>query len=239
MFRAEANGKDLLFDTDGLAGGNEVFKDRETGSHWQQSSLMATSGPLKGTHLQLYPFLLTTWGEWQKQNPHTLVLKPLPGYADRLGAMNKMLKLGLSGTGAAPKGAFGHDNRLAPREMIVGLEVGDESKAYSFSSLEKVRVVNDEVGGKPVLIVQQPKSNTTTAFIARVGEMNLKFTALDPQVQKLIDSQTHSEWNDYGLCVAGKYKGTHLKPVILEPEYWFAWSEFHPKSGLYSPGVAR
>ncbi len=59
-------GKALVFDTVGLIGGNEVFRDRETGSRWQQSSLEAISGPLKGAHLALYPFLLTTWGEWRR-----------------------------------------------------------------------------------------------------------------------------------------------------------------------------
>ena len=66
-------------DNAGVVAGNEVFKDRETGSRWQQSSLEAISGPLQGTHLQLYPFLLTSWREWRRLHPDTLVLKPLPG----------------------------------------------------------------------------------------------------------------------------------------------------------------
>ena len=57
-----------MFDTDGLIGGNEVFKDSQAGGRWQQPSLEVLSGPLKGTHLALYPFLLTTWGEWRQ--PH-------------------------------------------------------------------------------------------------------------------------------------------------------------------------
>ena len=53
MFRAEAKGKSLVLDNAGVVAGNEVFKDRETGSRWQQSSLEAISGPLKGTRLPL------------------------------------------------------------------------------------------------------------------------------------------------------------------------------------------
>ena len=88
MFRAQAKGRALQFDTVGVIGGNEVFKDRQTGSRWQQSSLEAISGPLKGEHLELFPFLLTSWGEWHRVHLDTLVLKPLPGYADRLAAKN-------------------------------------------------------------------------------------------------------------------------------------------------------
>ena len=234
MFRAAAQGRALEFDTDGLIGGNEVFKDRETGSRWQQSSLEAISGPLKGTHLPLYPFLLTTWGEWRKQHPDTLVLKPLPGYADRLAAMNKIINQGLVGmAGPAPNGALGRDNRLRPKDTIAGLEMGGEAKGYPISALRRERVVNDVVGGSSVLIVHQPASDTTTAFIAEADGKSLKFQAADPEADKLVDLETHSTWNAYGVCLAGRMKGARLKPLILEPEFWFAWSEFHPRSSLY------
>jgi Protein of unknown function (DUF3179) len=239
VFRAAAEGKALEFDTDGLIGGNEVFKDRETGSHWQQSSLEAISGPLKGTHLTLYPFLLTTWEEWHKQHPDTLVLKPLPGYADRLADMNKIINQGVMGlAGSAPKGAFGHDNRLRPRDTIVGLETGGETKAYPMSALRIARVLNDHVGGSPVLIVHQPASDTTTAFLAQANGKPLRFRAADAEADKLIDLETGSEWTAYGVCVGGQLKGARLKALILEPEFWFAWSEFHPKTHLYSTSAA-
>ena len=225
-----------MFDTAGLIGGNEVFKDRETGSRWQQSSLEAISGPLEGTHLALHPFLLTRWSEWRKQHPGTLVLKPLPGYANRLAQMNSIINQGVVGLmGPAPKGAFSRDTRLHPRDTVVGLETGGEAKAYPMSALQRVHVVNDTIGDTPVLIVHQPASDTTTAFAAQAGSQRLKFQAADPQADKLIDLETHSTWDAYGVCTAGRLKGTRLKPLILEPEFWFAWSEFHPKTLLYGP----
>ncbi len=233
-------GKALVFDTVGLIGGNEVFRDRETGSRWQQSSLEAISGPLKGAHLALYPFLLTTWGEWRRQHPNTLVLKPLPGYADRLATLNKIIRQGVVGlAGPAPKGSLSHYARLRPRDTIVGLETGGEAKAYPMSALRRALVVNDTVGDRPVLIVHQPASDTTTAFVAEVDGRRLRFRAADSEADQLVDLQTHSTWNAYGVCVAGRMKGTRLKPLILEPEFWFAWSEFHPKTLLYGSGSAH
>lgn len=216
-----------------------MFKDRETGSQWQQARSTAISGPLKGTHLPLYPFLLTTWGEWNKQHPNTLVLKPEPGYAERMPVVNKLINQGVSGAGSAPAGAFSHDDRLRPREMVLGLEVGAEAKAFPLSVLRKVRVVNDKVGGAPVVIVHQPASDTTTAFDPQLKGRILKFRPADREASKLFDLQTHSLWNAYGLCISGEFKGAQLKPLILEPEFWFAWSEFHPKTNLYSSGSAR
>src|SRR4051812_40797014 len=107
----------------GVVGGNEVFKDRETGSRWQQSSLEAISGPLRGTHLSLYPFLLTSWEEWRRLHPDTLVLKPLPGYADRIAVKNEQIRQGLSGEGAAPSDVTYRDDRLKPKTMVLGLDV--------------------------------------------------------------------------------------------------------------------
>jgi len=240
VFRAAAGDQALEFDTDGIIGGNEVFKDRQTGSRWQQSSLQAISGSLKGTHLTLYPFLLTTWSEWRKRYPETLVLQPLPGYANRLAEMNRIIQQGIVGaTGPAPSGAFGRDNRLRARDTIVGVETGGETKAYPMSALQQERVVNDSIGGSPVLIVHQHASDTTTAFDAEVDGKALQFQAADPEADKLVDLETHSVWNAYGLCVSGRLKGTQLKALILEPEFWFAWSEFHPDTLLYGPGAAH
>jgi hypothetical protein len=161
VFTMQAKGRILHLDStglEGLIGGNDVFKDRETGSRWQQATGTAISGPLKGTRLELYPFLRTNWAEWKRLHPGTLVLKPLPGYAERMPYVNKVIRKTRLGTGPAPEGAFGQDNRLRPRETVAGLEIGGEAVAFPFSVLRKVHVVNEKVGQTPVLIVHQPRS---------------------------------------------------------------------------------
>lgn len=232
MFRAEAKGKPLEFDTAGVIGANEVFKDRQTGSRWQQSTLEAIDGPLKGTHLELRSFLLTNWREWRRLHPKTLVLKPLPGYAERIPHYNEVINTALMGGGEAPQGVLRKDDRLRPRETILGLDVNGQAKAYPLSALRKAKVINDEIGGEPVLVVHQPDSDTTTAFVARWKGKALKFTG---SIADLRDDSTHSRWDAYGHCVAGKLKGARLEQIILEPEFWFAWSEFHPQTAIYLP----
>ena len=226
-----------MFDNAGVVGGNEVFKDRETGSRWQQSSLEAISGPFAGEHLSLYPFLLTSWGEWHRLHPNTLVLKPLPGYADRIAAKNEQIRKGLTADGPAPQGVTYRDDRLKPRTMVLGLDVKGVSKAFPLDALKTVRVVNDTLGETPVLIVHQPGSDTTTAFDRRIGGRTLTFNAANADASLLVDRETSSQWNPYGTCVSGRLKGSTLQAVILEPEYWFAWSEFHRDTAVYqSPG---
>jgi quercetin dioxygenase-like cupin family protein len=234
VYRRTVKGRVLHFDYDSMVGGNEVDRDRETGSRWQQSLGEAIDGPLKGTRMGLYPFTYTTWGEWRRQHPDTLVLRPLPGYAERMPVLHRLARNSLVGDGEAPAQAFGKDWRLRPREVVAGLEIGDIAKAYPFSALRAVRVINDRLGGAPVLVVHQPASDTTTAFIARARGRVLHFDAADPQASELIDRETGSHWNAYGLCLAGALKGIQLERLILEPEFWFGWSEFRPHTLVYA-----
>jgi hypothetical protein len=235
VFRAEAKGQPLVLDNAGVVAGNEVFKDRETGSRWQQSSLEAISGPLQGAHLQLYPFLLTSWQEWRRLHPETLVLKPLPGYAERIPEKNKQIREGLTGEGAAPDDVTYRDDRLKPKTMVLGIDVDGASKAFPLDALRRVRTINDVLAGKPVVVIHQPASDTTTAFVARAHGKPLTFDAATPDASALVDRETGSRWNAYGLCVSGPLKGSTLETIILEPEYWFAWSEFHRGTAIYTP----
>jgi hypothetical protein len=63
--------------------------------------------------------------------------------------------------------------------------------------------------------------------------MRLTFDEANPGATELTDRETRSRWNAYGSCTSGKLKGTQLETLIMEPEYWFAWSEFHPKTTIF------
>ena len=119
--------------------------------------------------------------------------------------------------------------------MIIDIDVEGVSKAFPLEALRQVRVVNGLFGGKPVLVVHQPTSDTTTAFVARSGGKTLTFEVTDAEASALVDRQTGSRWNAYGTCISGRLRGSTLEPLVLEPEYWFAWSEFHRDTALYAP----
>ena len=235
VFRAEVRGRMLHFQYDRMVGANEVHKDVETGTSWQQATGEAIDGPLKGARLTLYPSVRTTWAAWRKQYPDTMVLKPLPGYFERLPSRSRRIKeFTRVGPEGAPDGALTLDPRLPARETVAGLEVGRETVAYPFSELRRARVVNDRVGGLPIVIIHQPPSDTTTAFEARVKGRVLRFQAANDDASAVVDLDTRSTWNAYGLCLEGPLKGAQLKHVILVPQFWFAWSQFHPGTRLFT-----
>ena len=235
VFRAEVKGRTLHFQYDRMVAANEVQKDLETSTSWQQATGEAIDGPLKGTRLTLYPAVRTTWAEWRKRYPHTLVLKPMPGYAELMPSRRRRIKdVTRVGPEGAPKGALALDTRLPARETVAGLEVGRETVAYPFSELRIARVVNDRVGGLPILIVHQPSSDTTTAFDARANGKILTFQTATDDASSVIDLETRSTWNAYGLCLEGPLKGTQLKHVTLVPQFWFAWSQFHQGTRIFT-----
>jgi hypothetical protein len=240
VFRAAVKGRTLHFQYDRMVGANEVQKDVETGSSWQQATGIAIDGPLKGTRLAVYPSVRTTWGEWRKRYPRTTVLKPLPGYAERAPSVSRRIgSVTRVGPEGPPNGALRLDARLPARETVAGLEVGREAVAYPFSALRIARVVNDRVGGLAVVIVHQPSSDTTTAFEARVRNRVLRFQTANAEASVLIDLDTQSTWNAYGLCLEGALRGTQLKPVILVPQFWFAWSQFRQGSRIFTASTAQ
>ena len=85
-----------------------------------------------------------------------------------------------------------------------------------------------------MIVVHQPSADTTTAFEAQTKGRLLRFQAANAEASTLVDLETHSTWNAYGVCVKGPLKGTQLKPLILVPEFWFAWSQFRPETRVFS-----
>ncbi len=91
---------------------------------------MSVAGPLAGTHLQMLPATETTWKDWQRRNPNTLVLSFQTGYRRNYGR--------------DPYASFPLDRR--PCLVVI---VGGHAKIYPFSQLKKTRgEVKDSLGGR-------------------------------------------------------------------------------------------
>ena len=110
-----------------------LFYDTRTDSLWVQATGEAVHGPFKGTRLERLPATQTTWGQWRRHHPDTLVLGQ--GRAEKLryahdsyeryyqmggGVRHKKtgpLTIGL----AVLTGQRGHERRGRPR----GVDAGD------------------------------------------------------------------------------------------------------------------
>jgi hypothetical protein len=70
------DGKEVFLDFHGLYNGVVALRDRETGTVFLQADGRYVKGPLNGKRLQNIPITDTTWGQWKKLHPDTLVMSP-------------------------------------------------------------------------------------------------------------------------------------------------------------------
>jgi len=255
------NGQVLHFDLVGLNGSNFVMRDRQTHSEWQQATGEAIAGPLKGTRLEVVPFVVTTWEEWRTKYPQTLALVPDPAYKDQYermgrgvpppgsgavppggtagspfaGAPTKIVVGEWSGAAAPEKWGLRDDPRLPAREKIMGIEATGGQKAYPLALLKQETVLNDRVGSTPVVVVHSAATDTTTVFSRRLASQTLIFRpAKAGAADVVLDNETGSQWDRYGECIAGKLKGQKLDAIVPMPSFWFSWAGFYPKTEVYS-----
>ncbi len=160
----------LNFGVSGLLYNSDLLMyDRNTESLWSQISGEAVAGRLVGTKLPRLPLAHTTWRDWQARQPDTLVMRghpkftrdyrrnPYPGYA-------KSRRLYFEVSHRAPAD-------FHPKEMVLGIVIGTDVKAYPFSELERhgQASFSDRVGAHDV-IVEWDLENQSAAARTADGE---------------------------------------------------------------------
>lgn len=107
------------------------------------------------------------------------------------------------------------------KSWVVGVSLGGESKAYDWNRLRREGVVNDVVGGMPVVLAIATDRVSFFAF-AR-PDASTQFVARGDSLV--------SRNNAYGLDGRGS-SGT-LEPVFASQEFWHSWRTFHPSTTTY------
>ncbi len=207
-----------------------VMFDRETGTLWSHFLSKAISGPLKGTRLENIPVTLTTWSKWLEEYPNTLALeKGFSGSSDPYTRYYRSSDPGVIGE-------LHEDERLEPKQLVLGVGFGDGPKAYSHKALERQRVVNDVVTGKPALVYFDPQTGTALAFHRVVDGRELSFDLLeDEDGTYVVDDQTGTRWAPYtGQALQGELAGRAMQRVHSVNVFWFAWTDFFPETEIYA-----
>ena len=227
VFERTINGQVTEFGTSGkLYNSNLVMYDRNTDSQWSQAIGMAITGELTSHVLKRVPFDVAKWSDWKTLYPETLVLTTKTGH--------------IRAYGSDPYGDYytdpqiifpveNKDDRLHPKEIILGFDNGNIYKAYKLADVEEKKVINDEIGDKKLLLVSL-YPEMTRAFNRVVDGTILEFEYVDG---KIIDTQTNSQWNFEGDAIEGQLMGKKLEREVFNPGFWFEWIAFHPDSLVY------
>ena len=227
VFERIIDGQEVEFGTSGkLYNSNLLMYDRLTESYWSQALGMAVKGELSGYRLNLVPFDVITWGDWKKLHPDTLVLTTDTGY------IRSYATDPYGNYYTEPRIMFPvehSDDRLFPKEIIIGFNEDGIYKAYKQNDIESNVIINDLIGETPVMLVSLFSENSR-AFERIVNDVQLDFVFNDG---KILDAQTNSEWNYDGLSISGKYQGEKLHRMPIEPGFWFEWVAFHPETLVF------
>ena len=227
VFERIVDGEEVEFGTSGkLYNSNLLMYDRLTESYWSQALGLAVKGELTGTQLNLVPFDVITWGDWKELYPNTLVMTTDTGY------LRSYATDPYGNYYTEPRIMFPveyRDERIHPKEIIIGIEIDNAYKAYRQNDIESENVINDFVNDEPLLLVSLFSENS------RVFERTVNDKVLDFQLHenKMIDLQTDSEWNYDGVAISGPYLGTQLERIPTYPGFWFEWFAFHPNTLVY------
>jgi hypothetical protein len=226
----------LHFRLAGINNQNFIMRDEETGTWWQQVSGKAIHGPLKGRQLKKVFHDELSFALWKSEKPGGRVLRPdekiaaANGYAPadwetRVGKMRVV-----EGTDV--------DERLAPRTLVLGIEVNGKSAAYPLSALQKQSPIMDMVGLTPIMLLLGEDKRSVRAFERTVDGRRLEFfqkTGGQTEFQ-LVDAETSSTWNFEGKAVSGPLEGKQLKKIFVLEDYWFDWRIYHPDTAVYEIG---
>ncbi len=220
----------FLFGTSGkLLNNNLLMQDRKTNSLWSQAIGEAVVGDLKGTQLKLRPSLTITWADFKTEFPNGMVL------SRRTGTVRDYTRdpYGNYHTNNAVLFPLSHvDARLETKTLIFGYKTTDAQKAYPTDIIQKMTIVNDEVGGKMFFVFWDPTLKTVRGYFRDPTGTPLTFVWED---DRLVDRETSSVWNTEGKAVSGSLRGTSLIPVPLENHFWFSWVAFHPTTNVLTP----
>lgn len=224
---------------------NLVLFDRRTESLWSQLLATAIRGPETGATLSLVPSALTTWATWRERYPDTSVLLPPPRSTTILGTTTRNYTFspysGYDETTAIPGRDGFDDDRLHPKTRVVGVTHGGVARAYPLPEVAAAGVINDRVGGLPV-VVAIDADGRLTAYERRIDGEPVRFRAADaPDTgDEAADGVTHlrganSRWDTVtGTAVGGALEGRTLgRANDRSPMFWFSWLDYRPATSIY------
>ena len=123
---------------------------------------------------------------------------------------------------------------MAPPNPVLGVALGEEARAYPVHVMDYHQIVNDEIGGRPVVVTYDPLAGVPRAFDARVDGKRLRFGVsglLYNHNFLLYDRETESLWLQFtGEALSGPLAGKRLEPLRLRQERFATWRSRHPKT---------
>ncbi len=220
VFDRTLDGDVLSFGVSGRLYKNDlVMQDRETDTLWSQVLGEAIWGAHHGRFLELLPASTTTWGEWRSAHPDTVALArpdtyPIERYAVYPYGDYESSDRTLQGRGRV-------SDTFHAKEWVTGVRGHDDALAVSLKDLRAQGIVNDHLGGTPVVIVFA--EGAPRAYYVEEGNYSL--------VADFLVSPSGETF----IAATGEGANTTLARPTLIVSFYFAWLDFHPDTRVWLP----
>jgi len=217
VFEPVVDGKPEHFRLVGMDHFNAMFEDKATGSWWRQATGEAIAGDLKGKTLPEFFSRQTSLQQWLELYPESRIMQPDTVYQDEYKGLARY-DSGFS------KGPLTRTYTVSwkDKSWVVGLVVNGQARAYDWQQLKKAGILNDTLGGGPVVVVLGKDRTSFFAFQRPAGSSNFTYS----------DSLRNGTmaWDLKGNSGGG---GNSLVPVRAYQEFWHSWRTFHPGTTRY------
>lgn len=130
-------------------------------SLWSQAAGEAVIGPLTGTVLEVLPFDITTFGAFVAEYPESEIVigdakSPRIYGGDAYGGDLRNPNIRFDSTGE-------QDTRLAPTDIVMGINIDGNARAYHVQAVEKAGEFTEEFAGRTLKVM----------FITDIGAMRV------------------------------------------------------------------
>jgi len=213
VYEPLVNGKPEKFRLVGMDHFNAMFEDETTKSWWRQVSGEAITGKLKGQQLPEVLSTQTSLSDWLQLNPSSLIMQADESFIRSYDTTFKFE------SGASKSKLTGTDSlSWKDKSWVIGVKAGKERKAYDWNQLKKEKLIQDNIGSIPVLVVLS--ENEKSFFVFERPSENATFRLKGDTLL----------FNNYKLRIDGKGIDTtfSLKPLPASQEFWHSWQAFNP-----------
>lgn len=127
---------------------------------------------------------------------------------------------------------------LKDDDLVIGLKVGNEYKAYPHLLLDWHEIVNDVVGDEPITINYCPLTGTGMAWNRKINGTETTFGVSGLLYNSnliLYDRATDSHWSQIIRAgIEGKHKGREANVIQVLETTWGIWKQIAPSTTTLS-----
>ncbi len=127
---------------------------------------------------------------------------------------------------------------LGDEELIMGVDINGEQRAYPARIMDYHEIVNDTIAGQPIAVTWCPLCGSGVAFDPRIDGQVVEFGVagvLHDSDLVMYDRKTDSLWQQItGQAIMGPRMGDRLEVLPMAMTDWKTWREAHPETLVLS-----